>query len=132
VDQGLPVHQHGLGRDVDRPADPRRPAGAQHVAGALHVDRHERRPRPEVLDLGGDMEADVGALQPAHERRDVREVTAHGLGAAGADGVDGAVGARERGDGPAVAHQPLDQAPADEAGAAGDEGGCHARKTRTP
>ena len=42
------------------------------------------------------MEADVGTLQPAREGRDVGEVAADGLGAAGADGVRGAVGAGER------------------------------------
>jgi hypothetical protein len=71
------------------------------------------------------VKADVGALQPAHEGRDVGEVAAHGPGATGPDGVGGAVGAGERGDGPAVADEALDQAPADEARAAGDEGGSH-------
>jgi hypothetical protein len=71
------------------------------------------------------VEADVGALQPGHERVDVGEVAAHGLGAAGPDGVHGAVGAGERGDGPAVADEALDQPAADEARTAGDEGGSH-------
>ena len=71
------------------------------------------------------MEADVGALHAGHERAEVAELAADGLGAARAHGVGGAVGAGERTHRPAVAHEPLDQAAADEAGAAGDEGEGH-------
>ena len=75
------------------------------------------------------MEADLGALHPRHERGEVAEIAAHGLGAARAHGVGGAVRARERAHAPAVAHEPLDEPPAHEARAAGDEGNWHARNT---
>ena len=71
------------------------------------------------------MEADVGALHARDERAEVAEIAARGLGAAHADGVGGAVGAGQRAHGPAVAGEALDQAAADEAGAAGDEGEWH-------
>ena len=62
---------------------------------------------------------------PATRALEVAELAADGLGAARADGVGGAVGAGERADRPPVAREALDQAPADEAGAAGDEGEGH-------
>ena len=125
VHQRLAVHQHGLGADVDGAGHAGRAAGAQDAAGALDVGLHELLPGPEVLDLGGGVEADVGALHAGHEGAQVAELAADGLGAARADGVGGAVRAGERADRPPVAREALDQAPADEAGAAGDEGEGH-------
>ena len=125
MDERLAVHQHRLGADVHGAAHRRGAAGAQHVAGALDVGGHDFVPRPEVLHLGGGVEGDVGALHARDQRAQVAELPAHGLGAADADGVGGAVGAGKGADAPAVAGEPLDQAPADEARAAGDEGGWH-------
>ena len=86
---------------------------------------------PKSSTLAATWKQTSAPCRPLDERLRVGEVAAHGLGAAGADGVGGAVGAGERGDGPAVADEALDQAPADEARAAGDEGGRMARNTRT-
>jgi hypothetical protein len=71
------------------------------------------------------VEGDVGAVHALREHPLLPQLAVHGLGAAGADGVGGAVRAGERADAPAVADEPLDQAAADEAGAAGDEGQGH-------
>ena len=80
---------------------------------------------PKSSTLAAAWKHDVGALHAGDQRAEVAELAAHGLGAADAHGVGGAVGAGEGADAPAVAGEPLDQAPADEARAAGDEGGWH-------
>jgi hypothetical protein len=83
------------------------------------------RQGPKSSTLAAAWKVTSAPSMPADQRREVAEVAAHGLGAADAHGVGGAVGAGEGADAPAVAGEPLDQAPADEAGATGDEGGWH-------
>src|SRR5205085_12452909 len=80
------------------------------------------------LDLGGGVEGDLGAGGARAHRLDVRDVAADGFGAGIGERALGAVGAREPTDRPAVAHEPPDQRAADEAGAARDECGWHARE----
>ena len=124
-DQRLAVHERRLGADVDESPHACAADSGQRVAGAAHVAALELRARAPLPQVRSGVEGDVGAPGALGHRLYVVEVAPHRLGSSVADGLGSTVGPGEGAYGPALGEQPLDQCPADEAGAAGDVRGGH-------
>ena len=116
------VGEDRLGAGVDEPVDAAPPGGRQSVLGAVDVGHPEGVGVAPLVDLRGEVEDDVAAGHPLGHRVGVGQVAADWLGAAGFDRPGGFVGAGQGASVVAVVGQRIEEAAADEAGTACDEG----------
>src|SRR5205085_2190892 len=121
VHQRVAGEQRRLGPHVNETADAGIPGGGQRVLGPDHVVPLELLGVAPVPEVGRGVERKLAALGAGAHRLALLEVAPDRGGPGLLDRRGRAIGAGERADAEAVAHQPPDQRATDEPGPSGDE-----------